>query len=161
MDWNETAKHGALEVLCLPAIHNSGRSLLDKNKTLWCSFGLRTPSATLYFSGDTAYHPEVFKAMKEVLGRCDLAMLAIGAYSPGNLLAHIHVNPEQAVQIALDIGASNVVGMHWGTLSLSDEPVAEPIQRFQHAAKQGGFLDHSIWLMKLGESRVLGGANAL
>jgi len=155
MRWNEEASHAEVAIHCLPAIHSSGRSLFDKNKTLWCGFGIKSKGFDIYFSGDTAYHPTIFREIKNNLGNCDLAIVGIGAYAPQNLLAQHHTNPEQAVQIALDINAKNIVGMHWGTLNLSDEPVDEPIKRFKQAAQTQDFKSNAIWLMKLGETRPL------
>ena len=155
MQWNEEASYQAVTIRCLPAIHNSGRSWFDTNKTLWCSFGIKSKAFDIYFSGDTAYHATIFKQMRDHLGNCDLAIVGIGAYTPQNLLEQYHVNPEQAVQIALDVNAKNIVGMHWGTLNLSDEPVDEPIKRFKKAAQTYDFKSDAIWLMKLGETRPL------
>ncbi|MFM2428221.1 MAG: hypothetical protein RL012_105 [Bacteroidota bacterium] len=155
MRWNEEASHKKVAIHCLPAIHSSGRSPFGKNKTLWCGFGIKSKDFDIYFSGDTAYHPTIFREIKTTLGNCDLAVVGIGAYAPQNLLAQHHTNPEQAVQIALDINAKNIVGMHWGTLNLSDEPVDEPIKRFKQAAQTQNFKSNAIWLMKLGETRPL------
>jgi len=144
-----------IDIFCFPAVHNSGRSIGTKNKTLWCSFGLKTTGYSIYFSGDTGYHPYIFKECREQLGGCDLALIGIGAYCPENLLGCSHVNPENAVEIANDLQATNIVGMHWGTLNLSDEPVCEPILRFLEAAKQKGFSSERVWPMKIGETRPL------
>jgi L-ascorbate metabolism protein UlaG (beta-lactamase superfamily) len=46
-----------------------------------------------------------------------------------------HVNPEEAVQIALDLQTSHSFGMHWGTFTLTDEPVLEPPVRLKEALK--------------------------
>ena len=155
MRWYEEANHQEIAVLCLPAIHNSGRSLFDKNKTLWCGFGVKSKAFDIYFSGDTAYHPQIFKEIKSNLGNCDLAIVGIGAYAPEKLLVQYHANPEQAIQIAQDVNAKNMIGMHWGTLNLSDEPLDEPIKRFKKAAQAQHIESSAIWLMKLGETRPL------
>ncbi len=155
MQWNEKVDYQAVAIHCLPAIHQSGRSLFDKNKTGWCSFGIRSRNFGIYFSGDTAYHPTVFKQIKTDWGNCDLAIVGIGAYKPKRLLEQHHTNPEQAVQIASDINAKNIIGMHWGTLNLSDEPADEPIKRLTEVAQTNSWRSNAVWLMKLGETRVL------
>ena len=150
MSWHENVRHENLELFCLPAVHNSGRSLFDNNKTLWCSFGIKSEKLTLYFSGDTAYHPQIFQDCGHSLDQCDLAILGIGAYAPEHLLGKYHTTPEQAAKIALDLNAKNVIGMHWGTISLSDEPVDEPIKRFAAALDS-----KSLWMIKIGETKAL------
>jgi L-ascorbate metabolism protein UlaG (beta-lactamase superfamily) len=39
-----------------------------------------------------------------------------------------HTNPAEAVQIALDMGAQHLLGVHWATFQLTDEPWEEPAQ---------------------------------
>ena len=48
-------------------------------------------------------------------------------------MAESHVNPEDAVQIMLDLGAENSYGMHWATFKLTDEDTLEPKQRLDKA----------------------------
>lgn len=66
-----------------------------------------------------------------------------------------HTTPEEAVKIAKDVQAKNVLGMHWGTIQLSDEPPFEAPIRFQRAAEKAGFLSNEIWIFKIGETRLL------
>ena len=37
-----------------------------------------------------------------------------------------HVNPEEALQVALDLGSKKNYAMHWGTFQLTDEETLEP-----------------------------------
>ncbi len=53
-------------------------------------------------------------------------MLPIGAYEPRWFMRGQHMNPEDAVQAFLDLGAAEFVAMHWGTFQLTDEPLDEP-----------------------------------
>ena len=48
-------------------------------------------------------------------------------------MAESHVNPEDAVQIMLDLGAENSFGMHWATFKLTDEDTLEPKVRLEKA----------------------------
>ena len=57
-----------------------------------------------------------------------------------------------------DIGARTLVGMHWGTVVLTDEPAFEPPVRFEAAARTAGYTAEQTWLMKIGETRPLGRA---
>jgi len=68
----------------------------------------------------------VFKEIGERYGPFDLACIPIGAYSPRWFMSAIHSNPEDAVNIHIDIRSRQSVGMHWGTFCLTDEPVWEP-----------------------------------
>lgn len=56
-------------------------------------------------------------------------MLPVGAYMPRCFMRPAHVDPEEAVRAAQDVGARVMVSMRWGTFHLSREPVLEPIER--------------------------------
>ena len=46
-----------------------------------------------------------------------------------------HVDPAEAVQIALDLQVTRSFGMHWGTFVLTDEPIKEPRAMLAQALK--------------------------
>ena len=43
-----------------------------------------------------------------------------------------HTNPEEALQVAQDLKSKKIIGMHWGTVVLSLEPIMEPRERFKN-----------------------------
>ena len=88
----------------------------------------------LYHAGDTGYSND-FKATYERLGAPDYSFIPIGAYDPRWFMKDSHVNPEEAVQIALDLNTPHSFGMHWGTFTLTDEPIIEPPIRLKQALK--------------------------
>ena len=160
MDWEERIELNGIKedkprvaITCLPAIHFSSRGLFDRNKTLWCGYQFFINGHNIYFAGDTAYGP-IFKDIIAHYGPYDLALIPIGAYEPRSLMHAAHVDPEEAVQVGLDISAKVLVPMHWGTVKLTDEPVEEPIIRFEKAAKANNFSDEALWLLKIGETRI-------
>lgn len=157
LDWFQTVALDGFTLTALPAVHNSGRGLNDKNKTLWCSWALRDRSLNLYFAGDTAYSSRIFKEIGKAYGPFDAALLPIGAYEPRDFMIAYHATPEEAVQIGIDLNAKTLIAMHWGTIDLSDEPYWEPPQRFIAAANKAGIPEQDVWRMKIGETRVLQG----
>lgn len=40
----------------------------------------------------------------------------------------VHTTPEEAVQAFLDLDARTLLGIHWGTFDLAEEPLDEPPQ---------------------------------
>ena len=52
-----------------------------------------------------------------------------------------HVNPEEAVQIMLDLKAEKGFGMHWATFTLTDEDTIEPKIRLENATSNLNSLD--------------------
>lgn len=152
LDWWEHMTIAGVSVHCVPAQHDSGRSLGDAGRRLWAGMVVRGPTRTFHHAGDTGYAPSL-AAIGERLGPIHLAALPIGAYdtpSPGPFL---HMNPEQAVRHARAIGAERVVAMHFGTFDIADEPMDEPPRRFVDAAVAAGLPSDRVWVMKAGETR--------
>lgn len=128
-DWWDTFETAGLQVTVVPAVHSSRRGLGDTDFTLWCGFAFGDDARRVYFAGDTAYGA-VFKVIGELCGPFSLGLVPIGAYEPRSLMHSVHCNPEEAVKIGGDIKARHLVGMHWGTIRLTLEPMMEPKVRF-------------------------------
>ena len=63
------------------------------------------------------------------------------------------MTPEEAIQAFLDLNGRIFVASHWGTFSLSDEPIDEPPIRAVSAAQEMLPPSSELWLMQHGESR--------
>ena len=156
MDWDDAITLDGLTIRALPALHFSSRTPFDRNQTLWCSFAIVAGSRRLFFSGDTGYGP-VFERVGREYGPFDVAMVPIGAYEPETIMRPVHCNPEEAVRLGKQIGARALAAMHWGTVVLTDEPPFEPPVRFRAAAREAGYADEDIWILRIGETRLLSG----
>ena len=159
VDWHDRVEVGGLAVTALPAIHFSKRTLFDANTTLWTGYAIETAAGIgggrrVYFAGDTAYGP-VFEQLGRSYPPFDLALVPIGAYAPRELMRASHATPEEAVRLGRDPRARRLVGMHWGTIQLTDEPPFEPPGRFAAAAAAGGYAADAAWVMRIGETRAL------
>ena len=64
----------------------------------------------------------------------------VGAYDPPSG-RDVHMNPEEALQAFQDLGAKQMVPMHYGSFRLSFEPPEEPLERLLTAAKKRGIED--------------------
>jgi L-ascorbate metabolism protein UlaG (beta-lactamase superfamily) len=155
LDWWESVQAGALEVTFVPAHHWSRRGLFDLCATLWGGWVLTTPGRPrVYHAGDSAYGP-FFAEIGARFPGIDIAMLPVGAYAPRWFMRNMHMDPEEAVQAARDVGARVIMPMHWGTFWLSREPAMEPIERTR-AAWAAAQRDHAgLWDLAVGESRLL------
>ena len=136
----------------MPAQHFSQRSLWDANTRLWASWAVIGSSRRLYFSGDTGYFGGFAEAGQR-LGPFDLAAMAIGAYEPPEIMRAVHLTPEQAVQAAVDMRARTLLGIHWGTFDLADEPIDEPPRRMLAETERRGIPADRAWILKHGETR--------
>lgn len=86
---------------------------------------MQSSNLSLYHAGDTGYSKD-FLDTRQRLGAPDFAFVPIGAYKPRWFMKNQHVDPAEAIQVALDLQASKSFGMHWGTFILTDEAIEEP-----------------------------------
>ncbi|MET0552534.1 MAG: MBL fold metallo-hydrolase [Vicinamibacteria bacterium] len=153
LEWWQGLDIAGVRVTCVPAQHFSGRGLFDRNRRLWAGFVIEGGGRRVYHAGDTGYFAG-FREITARLGPPDLALLPIGAYAPRAMMRRVHMDPDEAVRAAVDLQARRVVGMHFGTFDLADEPMDEPPRRFLAAAAAAGLGDRAS-VMKVGETRGL------
>lgn len=149
--WRETSIDG-VSVHCLPAMHFSGRGVHNRNGTLWASWYLDLAGTRLFYAGDSGYAHH-FADIARIHGPPDVAIIPVGAYLPRWMMAPVHVSPEEALQVFLDLGASVFIPCHWGTFDLADEPLQEPMERLERAAIDHNLTDRIV-RMAIGETRV-------
>src|SRR5215471_7674470 len=152
LDWWGAVEQGGLRIVCTPAQHFSQRSFWDSNTRLWASWAVLGTERRFYFSGDTGYFAG-FREIGEKLGPFDLTAMAIGAYLPPAIMRYIHLTPEQAVQAHEDLHGKQLVGIHWGTFDLAEEPLDEPPARMLAEASRRGYATDRAVIPALGETR--------
>ncbi len=155
LDWHDTVTVEGLKFSSHPMVHYSSRGLFDKNKTLWCSWSILSSKKKLFFAGDTAYSPIIFKEIGAEIGGFDYALLPIGTYGNRKYGFNNHMNPIESFQAGLDIKAQTMIAIHWGTIDLSEEPLFEPAALFKKVALEKEFDPKRLWILKIGETRVL------
>jgi L-ascorbate metabolism protein UlaG (beta-lactamase superfamily) len=137
LDWWEqhTLPGGELCFTATPAQHFSGRSLTDRNQTLWSSWSIQTSRRRLFFSGDTGLTEE-FAEIQRRLGSFDLVMLEIGAWHPA--WGKIHLGPTNALRAFEMLGGGTLLPIHWGTFDLALHPWDEPAETLLGLAQAQG-----------------------
>ncbi len=159
LGWWQEARVRDVRITFVPAQHWSRRGLFDGNETLWGGFVIQGKGATIYHAGDSA----TFEGFAEIGRRfpgIDAALLPIGAYDPEWFMLKQHMDPRQALQAFLDLGARTFVAMHWGTFKLTDEPLDEPPVRLEAARAALGVPAARVRVPAIGESLQVGGAPA-
>jgi len=163
LDWWQSHKVGDVEVVLTPVQHWSGRSLADRNETLWGGYALFAAQLHLFFAGDTGFSKD-FADIRERFaerqgvgqgGGFDIALLPIGAYEPRWFMQRQHVDPDEAVRIHRDLGAKASLGIHWGTFELTDESLDEPPRRLAQARQAQGVPDSAFFTLAIGQTRRL------
>jgi L-ascorbate metabolism protein UlaG (beta-lactamase superfamily) len=146
LDWWGRTKVGDLEIVCTPARHASGRTLTDKDATLWAGYALVGPKHRAYYSGDTGLFPAL-REIGERLGPFDVTMIESGAY--GSAWPDWHLGPEQAVTAHQMVKGRVMLPVHWGLFNLAFHGWTEPVERVLAAAQKTGA---TVVVPKPGES---------
>ena len=101
-DWNEKIDlDEGFIAYTAPARHFSGRGFL-RNRALWTSFVLQTPTNKIFIGGDSGYDTH-FAEIGKTYGGFDLVILENGQYDKS--WKYIHMIPEEVVQAAKDLNA--------------------------------------------------------
>ena len=155
LDWWQDVTLGSLRITATPARHFSARTPFDRNRALWCGFMLQAEASQILFAGDSAMGSH-WQDIRSRLGPPGVALLPIGAYEPRWFMAAAHMNPAEAVQAHLDLGAHRSVGMHFGTFHLTDEAIDAPLQALAEARALAGLQEEQFSVQGFGETRVYG-----
>lgn len=148
MEWWESLMVGGLFITLVPAKHWSKRTPFDTNKALWGGYVIQNEEHTLYHSGDSAMGDH-FKTIGDRF-EIDEAFLPIGAYRPEWIMSYNHLNPPEAIQASIDLGAKTLIPIHYGTFDLSDEPLSEPLEWFEKLIAENRY-PFSPRIVKIGE----------
>lgn len=152
LDWGGRATVHGVEVVCVPSQHWSRRGAFDGRRALWASWAVLGRERRFYFAGDTGYF-DGFARTGEALGPFDLAAVPIGAYRPEAMMRKYHLDPEEAARVGRELAARRLVGIHFGTFDLADEPLDEPPQRFRAATEREGYAAEDAYVLAIGETR--------
>jgi len=147
LDWWEshTVPGTGLQITAAPSQHFSGRSLKDKNQTLWSSLVIRGERHRVFFSGDTGLTSE-YALIRERLGPFDLVMLEVGAFHPA--WGDIHLGPANAMKALSLLGGGAFLPVHWGTFSLATHDWDAPAEELWGLAAESA---HPLLMPRLGE----------
>lgn len=153
--WQQTLfvhKGKTFHIHCVPAQHFSGRGVSDRNKSLWCGFVVQSAQTgeELYFAGDSGYGAH-FKRIGEKFTNIVCAMIPIGAFRPRWFMSPVHIGPEEAVKVHLDIQAKQSLAMHFGTFPLADDGEQEPIDELKKSLQQATINESAFRAIDNGE----------
>tara|TARA_B100000700_G_scaffold331665_1_gene466743 strand:- start:21662 stop:22579 length:918 start_codon:yes stop_codon:yes gene_type:complete len=149
LNWGQSEIFHAIEIICLPARHFSGRGPFNRNSTLWSSWAIKSQYGKIYFSGDSGYGSH-FKKIGEEHGPFDLSLLDSGQYNKA--WKHSHMFPEEAILAAQELRSEYYIPIHWGAFTLSMHPWTDPPERALHSARK---MEQKIILPQIGQVFIL------
>jgi L-ascorbate metabolism protein UlaG (beta-lactamase superfamily) len=154
LDWWNASTRSSIPIVLTPAQHNSARGMFDRNHALWGGFLIEVAGKRVFFAGDSGYGPH-FEEIRRKLAPIDLALLPIGAYEPRWFMKDIHMNPEEAVQTHIDLGAAGSIAMHFGVFHLTAEGIDEPPARLARALASRGIPARDFRIVEVGASVII------
>lgn len=125
MNWWEESEFNGLTIALTPSQHFSGRSLTNRDSTLWGGWAILGKKSRIFTSGDGGYGPH-FKEIGNKYGSFDLVLMECGQYNEN--WAATHMNPVQSVQASIDLNAKKLQPIHWGAFTLAFHEWTEPIE---------------------------------
>lgn len=138
-DWDEEIPlDKGFAAYTVPSRHFSGRGFL-RNKSLWTSFALITPTMKIFLGCDGGYDTH-FTETEQKFGAFDLAIIENGQYNKS--WKYIHMSPEESFQSALDLHAERFLPIHSSKFALSIHDWDEPLKRITELNK-----DHKLQII--------------
>ncbi|WP_367888197.1 MBL fold metallo-hydrolase [Bacillus wiedmannii] len=134
-NWWDEIMFDNIKLVCAPARHFSGRSMTDRDCSLWCSWLILGQETKVFFSGDSGYAPH-FKEIGDKYGPFDLTLMECGQYDPR--WSAIHMLPEETVQAHIDVKGELLLPIHWGAFTLALHEWSDPIERVTKEANRLG-----------------------
>jgi L-ascorbate metabolism protein UlaG (beta-lactamase superfamily) len=148
---------GGLRVTAVKVAHSGGRWPLDASSHPYAYTGyvIQYHGITVFFPGDTAYHPELFEDLRRRVGPVDLALLPICPIRPESRMEPSHLNPEQALRAAELLSARWMVPIHFDTFVESLDAPGECRTALRDAMTRVPLSVTSVVDLQIGEQRVL------
>lgn len=117
-NWWDFFAYKQITFTFLPAYHWSGVSWQTINKSLWGSWMVSLQNQNIYFAGDTAYGIH-FQYIADQFPSIDIALMPFSACrSQKEYEQMLHLTPEGFLLACKDLGAKEIIPMHWGMFSL-------------------------------------------
>ena len=125
--WQSVPLSSKVTVTLVPAQHFSGRTLWDRDRTLWGGFVISGPSGNVYYSGDTGYGPH-FREIARRFSPIRVALLPIAPFRPPQDRVStpgyrpvVHMGPAEAVKAHMDLGTPLSIAAHFQVFRLGVE----------------------------------------
>lgn len=154
--WASFEERG-LRVTAVPVKHVGYRYGVDAAwmKTSFTGYVFEYHGMTVFFSGDTAYDGDRFRATGARFPGIDLALMAIAPIHPRSFMKEVHVDPGEAVQAFLDLGARTMVPIHYDTLVNGFDDPGEPRATLEKVMHERGLGPDRVRILPIGGQAVI------
>ncbi len=150
-------ERGGFRATAVPVRHVGGRYGIDAawKRQAFTGYVFEYRGLSVYYGGDTAFDAAVFRATRERFPKLDLALLPICPAEPRDYMKKTHVDPAEALDAFLLLGAKQMVPVHYDTFISSDDPPGECERRLRREMAARNLGDDRVVVLAIGEQRVL------
>jgi N-acyl-phosphatidylethanolamine-hydrolysing phospholipase D len=154
--WQSWEKDG-LRVTAVPVDHVGSRYGADAAwmKHALTGYVIEYHGMKVYFGGDSAYDKKLFVETGQRFPNIDLALLPIAPLEPRASMRRVHMNPEDAVEAFLDLGAARMIPMHYDTFVNPDDPPGGALRMLSAATHARVPPGRDVMPLAIGEQRVV------
>lgn len=151
-----TEVQGNLRITAVPVRHQGWRYGVDAAwmKRSFSGWVIQDEHHTVYFGGDTAYDPELFRATRAHFPDIDVALLPIAPVEPPELTRPTHLDGAEAVQAFLDLGAKVMIPIHYDTFAHGIDPPGYAVSVLRAAVQAQGLAPERVQILEIGETWV-------
>lgn len=109
----------------------------------------------VYFGGDSAYDQKNFVETAQRFPKMDLALIPIAPIEPRELMRNTHMDPREALQAFVDLGAAQMVPIHYDTFVNSTDKPGDALRELD-AAQKALYLgpNRKVTPLQIGERKV-------
>jgi N-acyl-phosphatidylethanolamine-hydrolysing phospholipase D len=152
-----TWEHGGLRITAVPVKHSGFRYGADQAwmTMSYTGYVIEYHGLSVYFGGDTAYQRDNFVRTRARFPSLDLALLPIAPIHPREHMRSRHVDPAEAVQAFMDLGARRMVPIHFDTFINGMDAPGEALQELRRVVAERGLSAAEVPILGVGEQRVL------
>lgn len=145
LSWDDAFEKDNFKIIATEGVHYTNRSPFNRNKTLWNSYVIQSPSKKIFWGGDTGYS-EHFARIGNKYGPFDFATLEIDGWNTG--WVNTHMFPHEVIQATKNLNVKNLLPIHWAVFDLALHPWHESIDMVLDEAEGK---DINILTPKMGE----------
>jgi L-ascorbate metabolism protein UlaG (beta-lactamase superfamily) len=153
--WQPWEKNG-LRVTAVPVDHVGFRYGVDDAwmRTAFTGYVIQYHGLTVYFGGDSAYDQPDFVATAQRFPGIDVALLPIGPIEPRSIMRRFHMDPAEALQAFFDLGAKQMVPVHYGTFVNSTDEPGDALRGLREATARWSLGRRAVLPLAIGEQHV-------
>lgn len=153
----ESFELDGLRITATPVEHNGWRYAGDRawRATAYTGYVVEYNGLSFYFGGDTATSPWMFAATGRRFPHLDLALLPIAPIHPREFMCRTHMDPREALNAFVDLGARTMIPIHFDTFFNSLDEFGEAPRTLQAETKARGLDPDRVVILEHGQQHVV------